>query len=711
MDEWFSGAIPYQWLLFSQFLIILLYGKICIDFTSGSGYFVRPNRTLGSGLLQFGMVYFAVMVIRYVIRMTLYPHERWTGGSIPIFFHWVLASFLLLVGTYHRARARQQSPEQRSLPRAISWRARAMQGIGILLVLASILAWVCYQLAPWALARRLGFRPVEFAVRIERGAKMATSDGIALVADIYHPRRVGRTPTILVRIPYSKTLKNKLFATIVGRMWAEHGYTVVIQGTRGRYQSSGTYYPLRGERQDGIETLAWVAKEPWFDGRLGMWGGSAFGYTEWAVADQTNPGPSALIIWQASTDFHGMFYPGGAFSLESALCWAVRSRGPQDRDDWPTADELRPGYQGFPLIEADDRVVGDIPFFDDWVSHRERNAYWREIDGENRPAELKAPALLMAGWYDPFLPTQINDFLRIRRHAKSEIASKTQLIIGPWVHASEVTFPGGFKPRNFRLESFAPSIPWFDRHLSSSDDSSHQDTPVRIFVMGKNLWREEQAWPPARIRYTSYYLHSGGRANSAAGDGQLSTVPPSLQEAADSYTYDPRNPVPTVGGAMMGPRAGIARQNAVEARPDVLVYTTPPLEEEVEVTGPISLILYVSTTTASTDFTGKLVDVYPDGSAYNVSEGILRRGYRSNSKEPTEIRIDLWPTSMVSLRGHRIRLEVSSSNYPRFDRNPNTGREIATEMHPIKALQTVYHVPASASRLILPIIANGTPGE
>src|SRR3989454_257680 len=563
------------------------------------------------------------------------------------------------------------------------------------------------QIGSWMLARKLGSRPAEFSVLIDRGVTMTTSDGIALVSDIYRPKVEGPTPTILVRIPYSKTLKNTFFASVVGRFWAERGYTVVIQGTRGRYESGGQYYPLRGERQDGIETLQWIAKQPWFHGRLGMWGGSYFGYTQWVLADQINPGPSSLMIQISSTNFHEMFYPGSAFSLESALYWAVGSHG--DQDISPSLETLQRGYDGFPLVEADDRSSQDIPFFNDWVKHPGKDQYWAEIDGEERAKQLQAPVLLMAGWDDPFLPTQLKDFLQIRREALPEVATASRLIIGPWAHAYTVTFPGALSPRNYRLESLAPSVPWFDWHLRGLGAATQGIRPVRIYVMGENVWREEEEWPLARTRYTSYYLVSGGKANSAAGDGVLSLSAPVFPTPSDTYTYDPRNPVPTAGGAMLGPRAGIALQNAIESRADVLVYTTPPLKDDLEITGPIKAIVFVSTTAPHTDFTAKLVDVHPDGLAYNVSDGVVRRSYQKNpvettAIEPTEIEVSLWPTSMVYLKGHRIRLEVSSSNFPRFDRNPNTGRPIATERHSIVATQTIYHNPEAVSRLILPVI-------
>lgn len=706
MEEWFSGFLPYPELLTSQILIILFYGKICLDFARRRGFFVIPRRRLGLNLMKFGSLYLGVMIVRYVIRMTLYPHERWTRGCIPIFFHWVLASFLLALAHYHWSATRPSSPASRQQS---GW-IRRLSGWGLASpVVFGILVWVGYQLAPSILASHLGFRRSEFAVRAQNNVVMTTSDGTRLLGQIYHPQHAGRTPTILIRIPLSRTFKNSLFVSIVGTMWAERGYTVVIQGTRGRFGSGGAFYPLRGERQDGIETLAWISKQPWFNGRIFTWGGSAFGYTQWAISDQENPGPSALAIYLASSDFHGMFYPGGAFSLYSALSWAARSRDPRDLDDFPPARSVMRAAEGFPLIQADKRMVGeDIPFFKDWARHPGRDAYWTDIDGTGRSTSIKGPVLLMGGWYDPFLPTQVNDFAQIRRTASPQVALQSRLIIGPWTHASEVVFPDGARAPDFRLQSLAVSLPWFDENLQSSQALPSDSWPVGIFVMGKNEWRMEKEWPLSRAVATPFYLRSAGDANTASGDGVLSPATPTGDELPDSYIFDPNDPVPSAGGAMIGGAAGIARQNAVEARHDVLVYTTSALPSDLEVTGPITLVLYVSTSAANTDFTGKLVDVHPDGSAYNVSEGILRRNYAAATPtHPEEIHVELWPTSMVFFKGHRIRLEVSSSNFPRFDRNPNTNRDIATETSPVRATQIVRHDVQYPSRLILPIV----PGD
>lgn len=570
----------------------------------------------------------------------------------------------------------------------------------IILFLSCFLMTGCQTFVAHSILPREDIRKADHEVWIERDVSMTTSDNVKLVANIYHPESEDKTPTILVRIPFTSTFKNNLGADVIGNFWATRGYTVVIQGTRGRYKSGGSFYPLRHERDDGVETLAWLARQPWFNGKLGMWGGSAFGYTQWVLADQKNPGPDALMIQIASSDFHGMFYPGGAFSLESALFWAARSYGEEDRN--PNFNDLELGFNGFPLVEADDRAVCDIQFFDDWVLHEKRDAYWMEIDGNERASQLQAPVLLMAGWYDPFLPTQLHDFEVIRQHADSKISKSSRLIVGPWTHADSVRFPDGSTDGDYRPASLAPSIDWFDRNLMGKNEDTTV-APVKLFVMGENKWRDEKEWPLARTQYTSYYLHSAGNANTAIGDGQLNVTKPTLSESPDHFQYDPRHPVPTRGGAMLGPRAGMALQNGIEARSDVLVYSSDVLKQATEITGLIKLILHISTDVPQTDFTAKLVDVYPDGRAYNISNGILRRAF-STEEQPVEIEIELWPTSTLIGIGHRIRLEISSSDFPRYDRNPNTGHLIATETETRIASQAVHHSLAMPSRLILPII-------
>lgn len=558
----------------------------------------------------------------------------------------------------------------------------------------------CQTIVEHTILPRNNIRKADHEAWIERDVAMTTIDGVKLVANIYHPTKEIKTPTILVRIPFSSTFKNNLGADAIGNFWATRGYTVVIQRARGRYKSGGNFYPLRYEREDGIETLIWLAKQSWFNGKLGMWGGSAFGYSQWVLADQKNPGPDALMIQIASSDFHSMFYPGGAFSLESALFWALRSYGNEDRT--PNFGDLERGFNGFPLVEADNRAALDIPFFNDWVTHNMRDSYWKDIDGDERASRLNAPVLLMAGWYDPFLPTQLHDFEVIKQSTNDRVAKSSRLIIGPWTHADSVKFPDGYSDADYRPASLAPSIEWFDRNLMDKSEGL-AIAPVKLFVMGENKWRDENEWPLTRTKYISYYLHSTGNANTVFGDGRLDKTKPSSSEQDDHFKYNPQNPVPTSGGAMLGPRAGVALQNEVEKRPDVLVYSTEVLSQALELTGSIKLILNVNTDAPQTDFTAKLVDVYPNGRAYNISSGVLRRAYSSGEKS-TEIEIELWPTSTLLGIGHRIRLEVSSSDFPRYDRNPNTKNLIARETETQIASQTIHHDQLAPSYLILPTI-------
>lgn len=569
-------------------------------------------------------------------------------------------------------------------------------GLSAMLVLLTSCASMVDRAAE-TLVLRSDNRPATYAIT-ETTDAFTTADGIQLAADIYHPDGLQKTPTILVRIPFSDQFSNRLRSAIIARYWAGRGYTVVVQGTRGRYRSGGSFYPLMHERVDGIATIHWLAKQPWFDGRLAMWGGSAFGYTQWVLADQASPGPRAFFIQIASSNFYQMFYSGGAFSLESALYWAIRSRGSEDRD--VTMEDLDRGANHLPLIEADNVTIGDTDFFNDWVLNRDTTAYWQKIDGVDRNRNVQAPVLLMAGWFDPFLPSQLNDFAAITTHANPSVVKETRLIIGPWKHADAVPLPGSGEEIPYRSASVALSIPWFDHQLGVTATPLAMPK-VRIFVMGENRWRNEQEWPLARTQYTPFYLSSGGHANTLHGDGMLQGRPHSVA-ATDAFVYDPADPVPTAGGAMLTERAGTEKQNAIEARADVLVYTTPVLSDDMEVTGPVKALLHVSTDAPLTDFTAKLLDVHPDGAAYNLSDGIVRQHYQAG--KPTKIEINLWPTSNLFLKGHQIRLEISSSNFPRYDRNPNTGAFIPTAIKMSSARQTVHHSKQYPSYLILPVI-------
>ena len=695
-SEWLSGALPYQYLLAFQVLILFSLFKVCRDFWYRSGYFYKPNNFLTYWLLPIGITYLLAMVLRYILRMSLYSPERWTGGSIPVFFHWVLAAIVITIAI-HQIKSSGQNIFQAS---TLGWIRRLSMG---LIIAFGFTIWLIHSLLPSYLSISYGIGSAKNAVKMEKNVKFLTSDGISLVSNIYHPIRVGDVPTILVRVPYTRTFSNSYKADLVGRIWSEQGYTVVFQGVRGRGGSGGNYYPFLNEEKDGIETLEWLSKQEWFDGRLGMWGGSYFGYTQWLLAGNSDPGPSAMGIQIASTDFYQMFYPGGAFSLESALHWAFTS-GPKKDVSYELTD-IEKAVSGFPLIDSDNRVKGEIPYFNDWASHPSDDAFWKSSNTGDRIPKLNGPIHMMAGWYDAFLPSQLKDFNEIVKTSPVSSSQKTRLVIGPWAHARSITLSDGYVSPNYRVASISPSIKWFDEHLKGIP--TQETSPIKIFVMGKNEWRNENEWPLSRTNFTPYYLESSESAKSIDGDGKLILTRPTYVRNTDIYEYDPENPVPSSGGSMLGPRSGVAQQNHIEKRNDVLVFSSAILENDMEITGPIKAILYVSSDALATDFTAKLVDVYPNGNAYNVTDGILRLPLDSMIKEdPNKISIELWPTSQLIKKGHRIRLEISSSNYPRFDRNPNTGNTIHSETHTKIATQTIYHGKSYPSHILLPLIVD-----
>ncbi len=549
---------------------------------------------------------------------------------------------------------------------------------------------------------RTGARPATHRVIARRDQGFSTADGVRLSAEVYLPDASGRWPTVMIRAPLSRLPLHEKFADLLGYHFAGRGYAVVVQGTRGRFRSGGSYYPLMTDRQDGIETLRWLARQPWWDGRVGTFGGSAFGYSQWAIADQGEAGLEALLVQIASTDHHAFFWPGGAFSLQSALYWARTDRG--RIDVFPSQAELAPGLAGFPAVEAADRLGVASRVYHDWASRPTRDAYWEAIDGDRRPERIDAPALLMAGWYDPYLPGQLADFTRIRAGAKANVAAETRLVIGPWTHARQVVMPGGHDPGDYRFESLAPALPWFDRHLTPPGVKRTEPlAPVRLYVMGENAWRDEPAWPLARAVETSFWLRSGGLANGRHGDGRLTPEPPAGDEPADRWLHDPAAPVAAVGGAMLGAIAGTAPQDPLDRRADVLVYETAPLTRPLEVTGPVRAELVVATDAPATDFVAVLCDVHPDGTAWNLAEGVLRRGYPAGGG-PTAIAVALWPTSNLFKLGHRIRLQVTSSWWPRFDIHPNLTGPVWSARAWRTARQGLHHGRTTPSRLILPVV-------
>ncbi len=541
-----------------------------------------------------------------------------------------------------------------------------------------------------------GVRSREYKVIKHEDNSLITSDNIILVSDVYRPIVNKPVPTILVRIPFTNTFPNRLKSDAVARYWATRGYNVVIQGTRGRYKSQGDYYPLINERKDGIETLQWLNKQPWFNGQLGMWGGSAFGYTQLAISDQTNPKISAYHLHIVSTSFYDMFYPGGAFSLESALRWSLQSSGKKDIE--PKIKDMEKGFWGFPLINADERADRDIQFFNDWVLNNSKNKYWINIDGIDRAKSINAPVQMLAGWFDPFLPSQLNDFIQFKQ---------SEIIIGPWSHAREVKIPQARKVPTYRKTSIKEGLNWFDKQLLNKNNEQIDSGKIKLFVLGKNEWRYENEWPLARTNYKNLYIYSDGNAGTSLS-GKLNWDN-SENFGSDYYEYDPNDPVPSKGGVVLGPRAGIELQNDIEVRKDVLVYTSEVLDADMEITGPIAAVLFVHTNVSNTDFVVRITDVFENSDSYNVTDGINRSEYKLGDQgcdSANKIEIKLWPTSYVFKKGHQIRVHITSSSFPRFDRNPNTGNPIPYETKPISAMQKICFGGDTPTHIRVPVIPN-----
>lgn len=570
-------------------------------------------------------------------------------------------------------------------------------------------------------------------VVIERHVPVTTRDGTVLVADVWRPDDAGRHPTLLQRSPYSKS-PGRISIVDAGLdplRAVEQGYVVVLQDVRGRFASQGTFDPFRQEGSDGADTIGWASAQPWSNGAIGMYGGSYFGATQLLAAAAKPPALRAITpAVTASEYYEGWTYQGGAFQLGFVLFWALSAlapdaiarRRPEERprfeallsdalaDPWGTYRRLPLGDLGG-LEEL-------IPYYADWLAHDTRDDFWRERAPNERYGSVAVTGLHLGGWYDIFAAGTIENFVRLQSEAATDEARKGQrLFMGPWSHASygDVIGEIEFGPAAAwdAFDTTAWHLEWFDEQLRGLESKV---APVRIFLMGANTWLDEPAWPPPGVALEAWHLHSRGAA--ASGEGVLSRAAPAGEEP-DTFVYHPSDPVPTHGGAtilpgfLVGMRTGPLDQRGLEARPDVLVYTSDPLPADLDVIGSVEAVLHVATSGDDTDFTAKLVDVHADGGAFIVCDGIralrhrdsLERRSRVRPDESYELAVSLGPTATRFRRGHCIRLEVSSSNFPRFARNPNSGvaPTTATGADLISARQVVYHDAARPSRLVLPV--------
>jgi putative CocE/NonD family hydrolase len=571
------------------------------------------------------------------------------------------------------------------------------------------------------------FAAESYPVKVERNVEVKMRDGVVLRGDIFRPDAEGKFPVLLERTPYRRAVWG--YDVQFAQHAASRGYVVFLQDVRGRYTSDGDWYPFIHESEDGYDTIEWIAAQPYANGKVGMFGGSYVGATQMLAAIASPPHLAGICPVVTASNYHdGWTYQGGAFEQWFDESWTTglaqdtvlhqieRMPGsPEAVDVLPLTHYPIFNTNPASVVTASASVVA--PYFLDWLAHPSYDEYWKRVSIEEHFANIRVPALHVGAWYDIFLGGSLRNYIGIKTNGGTEEAHKGQrllVIVGGHAGGGRKIGAIDFGPEAVRHEENDVTLDWYDYLFKGVQNSLATAKPVEIFVMGINQWRQEDDWPLARAKATKYFLHSDGSANSAKGTGVLSTNAP-VKESSDKYSYDPANAVPTVGGPLCCDSrrvAGPQDQRSVEDRSDVLVYSTPPLEQDLEVTGPVRLDFFASSSAVDTDFTAKLVDVFPDGTAINLTEGIRRARYRDSQEKATPLApgqvyalsLDLWATSNVFRTGHRIRLELSSSNFPRFDRNLNTGEPAATSDKWITATNTILHDKEHPSALVLPVV-------
>ena len=563
-------------------------------------------------------------------------------------------------------------------------------------------------LIPLSFGCKTAQEPSLLPVKVENGLRAEMRDGVELQADVYRPETGGPFPVLLTRTPYDRR-----GGAGQARELAAHGYIVVVQDTRGRYGSEGEFYPFRHESEDGYDTVEWAAGLEGSNGKVGMYGGSYVGATQMLASISNPPHLVSIFPYVTAAEYYdGWTYQSGALMQWFASSWTTGLI--QDTLRRKAADLADPKEWAWQL-PVDDYALTQVPdpddlapYYDDWVEHETDDGYWKPWKISDRYPEMSVKALHSGGWHDIFLKGSIQNYIGTVAQAQNEtVRSSQRLLVGPWAHAG--TSPDGkigdvVFGEQAVLDMTDTIRRFADWALKDVQNEYADDTPVRIFVLGENVWRDEREFPLERQQLTRYYLRPGELSTTEPGN-----TPP------EEYLYDPANPVPTIGGRLCCGNAippGPADQSPNSTRDDVLVFSTPPLEQGVEVTGEIELELYASTSAVDTDFTAMLIDAGPDGYERLLTDGIVRARYRNSTEQaepvkPGEIykfEIDLWSTSNYFKPGHRIVLQVSSSNFPRFSRNLNTGEPTAGATRMVKARQTIYLDAERPSALVLPVI-------
>jgi len=531
----------------------------------------------------------------------------------------------------------------------------------------------------------------------DRFARMR--DGVELGADVYLPRGAGRAPAIVIRHPYGRRTPEMGMAEL-GSFFARKGYACVVQDVRGKFSSGGTFDPGVGEVEDGYDTVDWVASADWCTGRVGLWGESYYGFTSLAAAISGHPAVCGIAPGDIGTDWRNVWYRGGALQLNTAGYWAIAM------DDAEYADLSQLDAWHLPLIGMAEAAGGSGAYFRATIDRASDDAWWRERSLRHLLADVRVPLLTWSGWYDNFTGEQLLDRdLILATHPEPETV---HLLVGPWDHEGSgehtdravcVPVPPTAAHRWDAYQAF------FDRYVLQAPDAA-EVPPVEVFTLNAG-WQRFATWPPRGSTPTRYHLRAGG---------VLSYAGPTGDEPPDGFTYDPADPVAeTVGGNCWELCEALGDRRALERRPDVVTYTTAPLERDLELTGPVTAVVYAATSAPDADFTVALVDVSEDGTANQIQDGIVRARFRDGMATPAPVtpgaivryELDLFATSYLVRRGHRLQVDVSSSCFDRYDRNPNDGGPYGHASEPAVAQQAIHHSAACPSHVVLPVMSGG----
>jgi putative CocE/NonD family hydrolase len=561
---------------------------------------------------------------------------------------------------------------------------------------------------------------------LENRVPIPMRDGVVLYADVYRPVGNGRHPVLVSRTPYSSERFPAAYEA--GVYFSRRGYVYVFQDVRGRHESDGRWEPFRDDERDGYDTVEWAAGKPWSDGKVGMQGGSYLGQNQWRAAQAAPPSLVTIFPSVASTSiYHDWITLNGAWRLSFNFGWGpVRQESRIMQNPGPHTvaglhsihyDEVQ---RHLPLNTMQQLVGRRAKFYDDWLANPDYAEYWKPLNVEEMFAKVSVPVHTFGGWFDIFSQGTLRGYVGMSQKGATErIRRGSHIVIGAWGHGSSQKTGDIDFGAAAHVNELALQLRWYDYWLKGIDNGLASEPPVKLFLMGRNEWVLENEYPLARTDYRPLYFASSGNANTGRGDGRLTWNKPSGSSAPDRFRYDPNDPVPSVGGnncCGTPTPAGPRDQRTIEGRRDVLIYTSDALEQEIEVTGPVKVVLHASSDATDTDFVAKLVDVYPDGTSYNMAEGVVRARYRDSLAAPTPLtpakvyrfEIDLVGTSVAFLKGHRIRVHVTSSHFPQFDRNPNTGAKFGTTSDVRVAEQTVFHDAERPSHVLLPVIPTRT---